>query len=209
MKKILSLLLLTCYLMSCGPSQKVTSSWVNKDLPTGAKYKTIFIMALVQNQSAKNIIETDLAKAAEARGIKVYKASEVFSPNFTKENLPDKQTIISKVKSLGCDGLLSVGLVDKQSETRYVPGTATYAPYMGYGYGFGGYYGYMGPTMYSPGYYTEEKTYFMEANLFDVASEKLIWSAQSEAYNPSSISKFSRDYTAVIADRINKDLNRK
>jgi hypothetical protein len=80
---------------------------------------------------------------------------------------------------------------------------------MGYGGGFGGYYGYMGPMMYNPGYYTEEKTYFMEADLFDVASEKLIWSAQSEAYDPSSISKFSRDYTAVIVDRINKDFNKK
>jgi hypothetical protein len=49
----------------------------------------------------------------------------------------------------------------------------------------------------------------MEADLFDVASEKLIWSAQSEAYDPSSISKFSRDYTAVIVDRINKDFNKK
>jgi hypothetical protein len=209
MKKIIALLFLTSFMVSCGPSQKVTSSWVNKEVPAGAKYKTIFILALVQNQSAKNIIETDLAKAAEAKGMKVYKSSEVFAPNFTKENLPDKQTILEKVKSLGCEGVLSIGLVDKQSETRYVPGTTMYTPYMGYGMGFGGYYGYMGSTMYNPGYYTEEKTYFMEANLFDVASEKLIWSAQSEAYNPSSISKFSRDYTAVIADRINKDLNKK
>jgi hypothetical protein len=209
MKKILSLLLLTSYLMSCGPSQKVTSSWVSQDGPQGAKYKTVFILALVQNQSAKNIIETDLAKAAEARGMKVYKSSEVFAVNFTKENLPDKQTILEKVRSLGCEGVLSIGLVDKQSETRFVPGTTMYSPYMGYGGGFGGYYGYMGPMMYNPGYYTEEKTYFMEADLFDVASEKLIWSAQSEAYDPSSISKFSRDYTAVIVDRINKDFNKK
>jgi len=49
----------------------------------------------------------------------------------------------------------------------------------------------------------------METSIFDVESEKMIWSAQSEAYNPSSISKFSRDYTTVLADRITKDLGKK
>jgi hypothetical protein len=186
----------------------VTSSWKSPEA-AGKTYKTVFLMALVQNQSAKNIIETDLEKAATAKGYKVYKSSEVFAPNFQQGQLPDKQVIIEKVKSLNCDALLTVALVDKQSETRYVPGTTTmYAPYGAYGMGWGGYYGYMGSAMYSPGYYTTEKTYFMETNIFDVASEKLVWSAQSEAYDPSSISKFSRDYTAVLADRIAKDLKK-
>jgi hypothetical protein len=100
---------------------------------------------------------------------------------------------------------MTVALVDKTSETRYVPGTATYMPYGSYGYGWGGYYGY-GMSTYNPGYYTTDKTYFVESHIFDVESEKMIWSAQSEAYNPSSISKFSRDYTTVLADRISKDL---
>ena len=113
------------------------------------------------------------------------------------------------MKQLGCDAILTVGLVDKTSETRYVPGTVSYSPYMGYGYGFGGYYGYMGPTMYNPGYYTTDKTYFMEANVFDASNEKLIWSAQSEAYDPTSISKFSRDYTTILMDKISSDMKKK
>lgn len=206
MKKIFALILMAGYLVSCGPSQQVTSSWVNRDFTPTKKYQSLFVVALVQNQSARNIIETDLAKSGEAKGLKVYKSTEVFAPNFSsKENLPSKEDIVNKVRELGCDGILSVGLVDKQSETRYVPGTMTYMPYGGYGMGWGGYYGYMGATMYNPGYYTTDKTYFMEANLFDVATEKLIYSAQSEAYNPSSISKFSSTYAAVLADRISRD----
>jgi hypothetical protein len=106
-------------------------------------------------------------------------------------------------------------LVDKKSETHYVPGTTAYSPYMGYGggygaVGFGGYYGAAHTSMYStPGYYTEDKTYFMQANLFDAATEKMIWSAQSEAYDPSKISTFSKDYADLLVERMNRDISQK
>jgi hypothetical protein len=206
MKRIVALLMVTTYLVACGPSQKVTSSWVSKDFTPAKKPQTMFIMVLSKSQANRNIIETDLAKAAESRGLKVYKSSEIFAPNFQRNELPDKQVIIDKVKELGCDVIMSSHLVDKQSETRYVPGTTTYMPYGGYGYGWGGYYGSMGSIYSNPGYYTTDKTYFMETNIFDVATEKLVYSAQSEAYNPTNVSSFSRDYTAVLVDRINRDL---
>ncbi|MGB4770608.1 MAG: hypothetical protein WBP58_04080 [Chitinophagaceae bacterium] len=208
MKKFIAIVFAAVYLVACGPSQKVTSSWKSPEMPN-KKYNSVFIMAMIQNQSARNIIETDLANAAAAKGLKVYKSSEYFAPNFQQGNLPGKQEIIDKVRSLGCEAMMTVSLVDKESETRYVPGTTTvYAPYGRYGYGWGGYYGY-GMSTYNPGYYTTDKTYFMESHIFDVESEKMIWSAQSEAYNPTSISKFSRDYTTVLADRISKDLAKK
>ena len=201
-------LLLTILISSCGPSHQVTSSWVSPEAKASAKtYNTIFIAVLSQNQSAKNIIEEDLAKAARARGYKAIKSSEVFAPNFTKDQA-DKAVILAKVRELGCDAILTSALIDKTSETRYNPGTVAYSPYMGYGgYGFGGYYGYMYPAMYStPGYYTTEKTYFIETNLFDVASEKMIYSVQSKAYDPSTITAFSRDYCEAITQQFTKDL---
>ena len=204
-------------LISCGPSQKITSSWINPEIKERPKYTKIFIMALAQNQSYKATIEQDLAYAANAKKLQVIKSSEFFQPNFTASgsNTPvDKEEILKKVREAGCDVIMTVALVDKKSETRYVPGTTTYSPYMGYGgmgaYGFGGYYGYAYPYMYStPGYYTEDKTYFMQANLFDAASEKLIWAAQSEAYDPTKISTFSRDYEDLLVERLNRDISQK
>jgi len=204
-------------LISCGPSQKITSSWINPEIKERPKYTKVFIMAMAQNQSYKATIEQDLAYAANAKKLQVIKSSEFFQPNFTSSgsNTPvDKEEILKKVREAGCDVIMTVALVDKKSETRYVPGTTTYSPYMGYGgmgaYGFGGYYGYAYPSMYStPGYYTEDKTYFMQANLFDAASEKLIWAAQSEAYDPTKISTFSRDYADLLVERLNRDISQK
>jgi hypothetical protein len=197
---------------SCGPSQKVTSSWKNPQVTTTPQYKKIFIMALVPNQNYRSIIEQDLAKAAQSRGFQTITSMDIIPATFTAQNTIAREEILQRVKAAGADAILTTALVDKASETRYVPGTTTYTPYMGYGGygGFGGYYGYAYGSMYStPGYYTEDKTYFMECRLFDVASENMIWSAQSEAYNPSKIDKFSKDYTAMLVDRMQQDFGKK
>jgi hypothetical protein len=197
--------------VGCSPSQKITSSWKNPQVTTTPQYKKLFITALVPNPGYRSIIERDIAAAAESRGLKTISSMDIFPATFTKESAPTKEEVLKKVVAAGADAILTVALVDKASETRYVPGTTVYTPYMGYGGygaygGFGGYYGYAYGSMYStPGYYTEDKTYFMEARLFDAASENMIWSAQSEAYNPSKIDKFSKDYTAMLVERMQRD----
>ncbi len=69
--------------ISCGPSQRITSSWINPKLTEKPQYKKIFIIALAQNPGYKATIEQDLAYAATAKKLQVIKSSEFFQPNFT------------------------------------------------------------------------------------------------------------------------------
>jgi hypothetical protein len=197
---------------ACGPSVKITGSWMNKEARAGKKFQKIFLFAMTNNMSAKQTIESDLARAGAAEGIQTVKSSDVFQPGFLQSK-PTKEAIAQKIKDAGCDGVFTIALIDAKSETRYVPGTTTYAPYPAYGYygSFGGYYGYHGAYMYDPGYYVNDKTYFIESNLYDLATEEIVWSVQSEAYNPSSLSSFSKDYTMVLFDKLEKEgvLNKK
>lgn len=211
MKKTLYLLplLLFTALVSCGPSQRITSSWKNPQMPDTHSYKKLFIACLASNPNYRSIIERDLAAAAEAHALQTISGMDIFPVTLDGKQKISKDEAMEKIRASGADAILTVALVDKESETRYVPGTTTYMPHMGYA-GFGGYYGYAYGAYYStPGYYTEDKTYFMEARLFDVATENMIWSAQSEAYNPSKIDKFSRDYTAMLVDRMQRDFGKK
>jgi len=219
MKYILSVGAFFIFLViSCGPSQKITSSWINPELKERPGYKKIFIIALAQNPGYKATIEQDLAYAATAKKLQVVKSSEFFQPDFTSAGTKspvDKEVILAKVREAGCDVIMTIALVDKKSETHYVPGTTAYSPYMGYGVGygavgFGGYYGVAYSSMYStPGYYQQDNTYFFQANLFDAATEKMLWAAQSEAYDPSKISTFSRDYAALLVERLDRDISQK
>ena len=215
--KLLTVLVLTILFFSCAPSQKITTSWVNPDR-SQKKYTTVFVAALIQNNPVKYALEADLGAAAKARGFNVVKGYEIFPPNFNKENMRDRDLVLKLIRDRGCDVILAIAVIDQKSETYYVPGAVSvsvgYAPYAGYGpygsygaygTGFYGYYNYWQPTIYSPGYYTTDKTYFIEANAYDTETQQLIWSVQSKADNPAGIEKSSKEYTEMLFEQFDKE----
>jgi len=192
-------------LMACTSSTMITGSWTSPR-KTAKTYDHILVAALTDNVSAKGKLEEDFASAFADRGIAVKKSIDVFPPNFSKEN-NNKEALLGKIRNDGTDAILTISLVDKETETRYVPGTVSYAPYPFYPYygSFWGYYSFVYPQVYSPGYYTEEKVYYIETNLYDAQTEDLIWSAQSETYNPANLDRFSEDFVNAIIRKMERD----
>ena len=131
---------------------------------------------------------------------------ETIPPKFI-ENENKKQEILNSIQANGSDGILTVTLLDKDTETRYVPGSGTYAPYPYYRYygTFWGYYDYWYPRFYDQGYYTQEKVYYIETNLYNADTEELIWSTQSETYNPDELDDFSEEFAEQIIDELEND----
>jgi hypothetical protein len=158
---------------------------------------------MTQNYEAQVNIENDLATAATNHGIKTVRSIDAFGPILTLDKLPKKDVLIQAIKDLGCDAIFSIAVVDQQSETHYVPATSSsvYMPYGGYGYYYSGFYAYS-PAFYTPGYYTEDKTYFIESNLYDVNTEKLLISMQSKVVNPGDITKSSKKYTDMLVTEL-------
>lgn len=196
--------------ISCGSSQKVLSSWVNKEELKGKKYSKVFIAVLTQSASSKTILEYDLAATLNEQGYQTVKSTDALSGSFRDNPNLTKDDVLAKVRETNCDVILTVTLLDSKTETRYVPGTsvyAYYAPYPAYGYygGFGTYFGYYAPAIYSSGYYTTDKTYFLESNLFDAATEKILWSVQSSTYNPDNIKEFSSRYCKLLVSQAKDD----
>lgn len=196
-------LLLFTLLCACSTPTQVTNFWKTNQ-PAAKTYHTVFVAALVNSVNVKASIENHVSAAAEAKGLKAVKSGDVFPPNFTKENMPDKKVMLDKLRQLGCDAIYTVTLVKKESKSRYVPGSGPYAPYPRYGwYGsFWGYYNYWSPMMYSPGYYTTDNAYYMETNLYDAETEALLFSVQSATFNPNSVEDFSKSYTKAIVHEL-------
>ena len=206
--KYLIISIVVMLLISCSPSQKVLSSWVNKEELKGKKYSKVFVMALTQNQSSRTIVEFDLATTLKEHGYESVKSIDALAGSFKENTQPTKEDILSKVRELNCDAIFTVTLLDSKTETRYVASTSVYyAPYPTYGYygGFGNYYGYYAPSIYSSGYYTTDKTYYLESNLFDANSEKILWSVQSATYNPDGIKQFSSSYCKLLVNQAQYD----
>jgi hypothetical protein len=58
---------------------------------------------------------------------------------------------------------------------------------------------------YSPGYYTTDKIIYLETNLYNLATDELVWSAQSKTTNPADFSSFSREYIYAVLAQLKKD----
>lgn len=145
-----------------------------------------------------------MAARLSAEGVDVSKSIDVLPPKFSEEELDDKSIILDAVRGEGHDAILTIALIDEETDTRYVPGSAAYAPVRSFRYygSFWGYYTNLYPTVYDPGYYQEDRIYFVETNLYDVETEELIWSAQSETINPRTLENAAENLADVTVEEM-------
>ena len=183
-------------------STKIIGSWKNPD--STKTFSNIMVVGLSSNVVAQSNVESRMATILVAHGVNAKGSGMIFSPEM-KISDETKKTVASKLKEQGFDGLLTVALVSIDEKTSYTPGSS-YSPYAYPPYGnYWGYYGYYAPQVYSPGYYSSEKVYTIEANLYDVTTEKLVWAARSETTDPSSLDRFSQEYSKTVVYQLNKD----
>ena len=200
MKKLIILTLVVTSLTACTSSTEITSSWRAPKI--SRSYHTIMIAGLTHSVEAKSIIEKDLAEALAAKGITAYKSMDYFAPNFTKDI--QREDMMKRIRTIGADAIITASIVDRETQPSYVPGSPMMYPPIGYR-GFWGYYNYSFPIMYSPGYYQQDRIYYIETNVYDTHTEELIWSAQSKSYNPPDLSGFSADLADRVVTKLQKD----
>jgi len=205
-KNVRLMLIAALFFSACGTTTTITGSYKAPGV-TQVAYKKVFVSALNENTSIKQEVETSMANYLGSKGIATVKSSDAFPPEFHSSGADkDENAVISKIRETNCDAILTIALVNKQTETRYVPGSGGVYPYgVGYYGTFGAYYGYGYGSFYSPGYYTTDKIYYLETNLYDANTEKLVWSAQSQTYNPPNLDSFLDSYKKAITDQVIKD----
>lgn len=217
----LLLLISSCAVLeSCSSTTatSITGSW--KD-PEAKNYTNYFVAVLHKKLSVRSTLEKDISRRLKHEGVKVTESMSIFPHTEDVETAEQKKAAVEKIQSFGHDAIITVTLVKHTEESRYVQGTSAYAPTnMGYGTGytpatggaqttgsygaFGGYY-VSGSSLYqSPGYYETDKTYFVESNVYDARTSKLVWSAQSQTFNPGDLATASGDFSLVMVDAMKK-----
>ena len=205
MKKIFAAFFsLSVILTSCSSGTQVTSSWKSPDAPSSAAtYKKVMVVALLseKDRSMQQAMETQMVNELTAKGISAASAYQIYGPKMFSKN---ENQALRQLKKAGADAVMTISLLDKKKETNYVPGNATFAPVGIYYNRFWGYYNYAYSRMYNPGYYTTNTSYFWESNLYDVAANKLVYSVQTESFDPSSTQSLSKDYSKKILENMMK-----
>lgn len=199
--------LLTTLLIACAAPKNNTGVWVNPARTAGKTYSNIFIVVMSADVQARAVVEADLEAGAKNRGLQAVKSIDLMPPNLKDAKMPEKEAIEAKLKESGSDAVLVSSVLRKEEGVRYSPGTTAYAPmnYSTWSGNFFGYYSHWSPTVSTPGYVSKDRTYFMETNLYDAKTGDIVWSVQSQIFNPESLAKFSKSYAQSLAKQLQEE----
>jgi len=214
MKKLIVVILAGMMLAGCSPSTELKVAWKTGEYAP-KHFQNIGILAVLKSTEARIDVENGVKEALEARGIKgtdtwviwPFANNQEIIRKMGYEGEKLKEIIQQKVKEAQMDALLIITLFDAFKEERYVPGKSVsvgigISPgmYPAYGYPYYAYYGYAFNTMSTPGYYVDASIYFVESNLYDIASEKLIWTGQTSTQIESSLEKEGEKFGRVLVN---------
>jgi hypothetical protein len=200
--KSIYLLFLTL-LFSCASSDTMmTGSWKSNE-PGLKNYKNILVASLTGHTASRATLENDIAGLLEKENVHSVKGLDLFPPSMNNHD-SSHATVMKKVREQHLDAILTISLLKKETESRYVAGG--YDPMVFTWYpNFWGYYSYWYPYSYNPGYYTESTVYYLETNLYDAKTEKLAWSAQSKTYDLLSEPGFAKVFARQVVQKMLSD----
>jgi len=193
-------LMMVGLLSSCATT-KLTSTWMD---PTAkdVKLATVMVIGVAKQDMRRRQYEDSFVAQLATR-----KVNAVASYKY----LPDpaaitKETAAQVVIDQKVTQVLVTRLVDVQTVQNYVPPTSTVVGggYPGY---YGNWYGYYGSSyqvVSSPGY-TYDTTYMtLESNIYDVSSEKLVWSGRTQTEMGSNLDGQIPEFIAVLMGGMTK-----
>jgi hypothetical protein len=168
--KLLIPLSLIGLMFACAPATKLQKSWIDPSFnaTTAKPFTKILVVAPLKDEASQRIAEDKIvAQLKEGIGVPSY--------SYLKTNDADQKLVDEKLKKDGFDGVILMRLKEVEKTTSYTPGIS-----------YGGWYGY---RSYSPGYYSQDKTFMVETNFYSVTEGKLMWSGTTTTLNPTSLEK--------------------
>jgi hypothetical protein len=207
MKQIrnLTLLFLVAITLQGCYSTSISASWMS-DKHQPRNFKKLLVIGMSTNVVARATFEDELVYFMRLKGINAVAATSVMTPDRNLVSQPQevqKKTLVDE----GFDGVFAISLLEKNNSTKYVSGTSTYAPasfYGGYYSSFYSYYPHMYSNVYQPGYYVASQEIILNSSLFDIESGDLLWSAQSDTTDPSSVDDAANSYAKSMVTQILK-----
>ena len=121
-------------------------------------------------------------------------------------DIRDEKRAAGMFRSAGFDAVVLMRVVSLDKETTYVPATM-HGGAMPYGRMAGG-YSYGWARVYEPGYLRTDRILTVGTSVYDLASEKLVWTSRSETFNPDELPKLVGDVVAANAKAVRQELGR-
>jgi hypothetical protein len=176
---------------------KLTDTYIDKNY-SGEPVSNILVIGVTyeEKDEVRRSFEDRFAAQLKAAGVEAIASGDAVS--IPSDLMLKKEDIIGVVEKLNNDAVIVThvaGIEDESSYTRLARSPRTYFDYYGHVYG----------NAHSYGYRSTKTFYRLKTNLYDVKTEKLIWSGQSETLNPDSPVQMIDDVINVLIKDLQKN----
>jgi hypothetical protein len=181
-------------IISCAETE-LTHKQVNEAYK-GKPVSDILVIAITGNEDTRRSFERKFVARLESIGVEAISSEDAIPMPADLEL--KKETILNAVNQFESDAVIITHLIDKEDKEVYTRGGH---PHRGY-YGF---YRSRYRYAHSPGYSSTRKTLLLETNLYDVKTEKLIWSGQSKTWSKDAKYQIINDVIKVVINDLQKN----
>ena len=156
-----------------------------------------------EDQPLQQKMEQHMADDLRFLGYNAISSITEFGPKaFTSLN---REQALEKLRNSGTDAVITILLRNIAKETRHYPGHPQYGPSdYPYHQGFSGYYSWRQEQMLDKGYYVTNTKYNWESNFYELEKESLVYSVQTESFDPVSAESIAHEYGKMIVRRMVK-----
>lgn len=196
-----AIIVFSILLSACSTTtSSVVKRWNDPDYQ-GPALKKILVIGIIKDDAKRRSFEQDFSSQITTSNRSAI-ASYTVLPNLEKTN--KKAQVLAAVSKTGADGVLVVTLLRISKVERDDPATYTFLPTAGYGYGMYDYYDRSHSLIYNQGNTRTNALVSLATKLFSVATEKMIWSATTESFNPSSAGAVTRELEKMVISDMQK-----
>jgi len=195
----LSSFILLLSLASC-TTTRVTSSWIVNNPPANAVQK-VLILSVMPDREQRDNIEQSMVAELSRNGVNAVSGTTVFGPNGFR-GLTEEQTD-AKLKEFNFTSVMIVSLVAKNRQTTIHPGTFYVMPRPMMGRSF--YYRrfmFAHDVMFTPAFVSTSTDFILQADLFTIEPDALIYSAQTRTYDPSNARALATSFSREIVSQM-------
>jgi hypothetical protein len=180
-----------------GPS--FTSTWKAPDARPGTfQGKTVVAVFMSADDGLRQGIEGRLAYELTQRGAKGIAAWSLIPSSEIRDEAKAK----ARITQSGAAGVVALRLAERGQEASSTGPMYWAAPT--YGNMWGGYWGYGWGGLYDPGHVRVDNVLYVEALVYSLEQNKLVWAGLSKTTNPKSANDLVKELVGKVASEVKK-----
>lgn len=196
--RILALTVLLMITASCATTT-LTKVWKEESFQ-GPPLSSVFVIGLIPNASTRKMFEDEFVRQLAARGV----SGTASHGTIPFDKVTDKSLVASQIKAADAASLVAARFVKREVVTMYIPGTVYALPY-DYYYNWPAYVESSTGLVQGAPEVIKDDISFIETNVYDAGTEKLIWSALSETWMIENLDVTVREFSKAIIGKLASD----